>query len=60
MKDCPIAATLVKKEVRKQFESMRSNRGGKGKNRGGRGGRNKGRDSISNNSEKNVKHEPKN
>ena len=60
VKDCPISATIVKNEIRKQFGSMRGDPAGKNRNRGGRGGRNRGRGSFSNKSEKNVKQEPKN
>ena len=60
VKECPITASYVKKEVQKQFKAMRG-KGGKG-NRGrggGQGGKNKGKGYFPKNPE-NVKKEPKN
>ena len=60
VKECPIATSMVKREIQKQFKSMRG-KGGKGnKGRRGQGGKNKGKGSFPKNSENIPKKEPKN
>ena len=61
VKDCPIATSMIKKEVQKQFKSMRGKAGKGNKGRGGgQGGKNKGKGSFPKNSENIPKKEPKN
>ena len=58
VRDCPIHASMVKKEMQKQFKAMRG-KGGKNRGRGGKqGGKNNGRKFFP--KAENIKKEPKN
>ena len=64
VKECPIATSMVKNEIKNQMKAMKGGKGGKGNKgkwggQGGQGGKNKGKGSVQKNAE-NIKKEPKN